>query len=493
MGAAVVNVQQFSLFGYPTGQNLAFMPTVGNRLVAIFQHSYSGCPPSVSDPDNGVWEFHGTQYNYGGDYVIEVFSVVVAVASQPQITFAGNCGSAPLGGIFELSGIDTVAPYLGENGRQNSTINLTSGTVAVSAGDILIGLTRSRGGSPGPYTPTNGTVIDINGANAALSHKVVTVSNNDQLSMDGGNGLSDYGMYGPDVVVAAFRAASAGGTPQAITASVAISSMNPRPATRAVGGISRTLSAVTRTWTFPAATATVGAAAAQSRTPSPATVTRAARTPTITMGGISRTSTAATAARVTRTPTFVGGAITASPLRAISVMAVRSPSISTSTPPDQTIRGPLMWIRYKDTEAGAYTEVEVRPRPTAVDYPDRRSYKIQPTEDGANVVQRPLRDSRPRRWIWKDYNNRIPAYVSLWALLETLEYRYRVNNGLWPLVEIWEGETGTGGFDDLNGNGTKKYTVVKLLQVQRKVRDDGAAYGESTIEFVIEDPTYSDF
>jgi hypothetical protein len=156
----------------------------------------------------------------------------------------------------------------------------------------------------------------------------------------------------------------------------------------------------------------------------------------------------------------------------------------------------MFWIRYKATPAGAYTEVPLMPDPTEVEYPEKRAMTVATTQDGATVVQRPLRDTRIRKWIWKGYRDSdlLAVYRNQWALLQALEYRTRLEGALHPLVEIWEDTVPEGGF----ARGTaeaKVWTVVKLLRVQRTPKKGGGpvTYEDSTIEFVIEDSSYTGF
>jgi hypothetical protein len=151
-------------------------------------------------------------------------------------------------------------------------------------------------------------------------------------------------------------------------------------------------------------------------------------------------------------------------------------------------------IRYKDTENGAYTEHILFPHPTDVEYPERRLFKVRPSKDGANVIQRPLADPRPRQWIWVGYRDSIATYNNQWAFLRTMEYRHRVQNGLYPYVEIWEDEHGENGFGETDG-GNKKWTRVKFVKVDRTARKGGGriVWESSIVEFVIEDEAYEGF
>lgn len=147
------------------------------------------------------------------------------------------------------------------------------------------------------------------------------------------------------------------------------------------------------------------------------------------------------------------------------------------------------WIRFKDTEFGAYTTLTLFPGPTEVEYPERRAMKTTGTQDGATVVQRPLRDTRPRRWIWKNYPPSLVGFEAQWQTLLSLEYATRLEAGKYALIEIWEDVVPEGGFNRVDGSSNKIWTKVKFLRVDRTPRRGGGpvTYDDSYIEFVIED------
>jgi len=158
----------------------------------------------------------------------------------------------------------------------------------------------------------------------------------------------------------------------------------------------------------------------------------------------------------------------------------------------------MFWIRYKERNTqGQIVDVEItlHPGPTEIEYPERRLYKTHTTQDGATIIQRPLRDNRTRQWVWKGYPPMIPTYENQWKVLEALEYRYRIEHDLPGYVEVWEDISGVGGFDRLDGSGNRIYTKVKFIQVNRTPRKGGGfiTYDESSIEFVVEDTNYTAF
>lgn len=143
-------------------------------------------------------------------------------------------------------------------------------------------------------------------------------------------------------------------------------------------------------------------------------------------------------------------------------------------------------VRYKDEQGNNVTRV-LTPGPTETEYPDRRLFTSRQTQDGNVVIQRPLRDPRPRKWSWKGYRAYMPQYQALWELLVQLEYRYRVQHNLEPLIEIRDTTTGEGGFEE--------FTRVKVIQVTRNTRPGGGfvTYESTDMEFVIVDDRYKGF
>lgn len=163
-------------------------------------------------------------------------------------------------------------------------------------------------------------------------------------------------------------------------------------------------------------------------------------------------------------------------------------------------------LRYSTDAAPGSTFVilTLSPNPTEVEYPDTREFNARITQDSAVIIQRPLNDSRTRKWSWKNYRRSISAYESQWQILLTLEARQRDLDGKAPIVELWENVTEEGGLGELTDANPPDltepstnivWTKVKLLQVHRRARSGGGVvtYDDSTIEFIIADPTWENF
>jgi hypothetical protein len=153
------------------------------------------------------------------------------------------------------------------------------------------------------------------------------------------------------------------------------------------------------------------------------------------------------------------------------------------------------WVRYKATVGGAYTTMTLFPGPSEIDYPERRIMTVLEPADGGPVIQRPIRDTRTRRWTWTDFDPTIPTYENQWATLKQLEFLSRLENNLYPYVEVWEDVVDDAGFGRLDGGGAKIWTVVRFLKVDRTVRKGRGrlAYDQSYIEFVIDDVNWTGF
>ena len=156
------------------------------------------------------------------------------------------------------------------------------------------------------------------------------------------------------------------------------------------------------------------------------------------------------------------------------------------------------------TEDSTPTVLVLSPGPTEVDYPDYENLTTKQTQDHAVVIQRPIHDSRERKWIWKRYRPAAGNYETQWVTLLSLQARRRHQNAEDPVVEIWEDETvGENGFDltddgeppDLVTYTNIVWTQVKFIRVYRKSQKGGGPiiYDDSIMEFIVVDPAWENF
>jgi len=150
------------------------------------------------------------------------------------------------------------------------------------------------------------------------------------------------------------------------------------------------------------------------------------------------------------------------------------------------------YIKY--TDASGTHETELNPYPSDVDYPEADALSVQTSEDGTPIFQRPVRDGRVRKWIFGGWGKSSEPYATQWALLQSLTGKNRGIAGLERHVYIWEDVSGVGGFDRTDGSGNKVYTRIKIAQANRVPRNGGGPLRyDSTLEFYIDDPSYTAF
>ena len=153
-----------------------------------------------------------------------------------------------------------------------------------------------------------------------------------------------------------------------------------------------------------------------------------------------------------------------------------------------------MPFRINHTRTDVTDPLELTPGPTEVEYPDFRLYNARQTQDSSLIIQRPLNDPRPRKWIWKNYRQSVPNYESQFDDLKLLEARQLDADGYSPIIQVWENESDEGGIGG-GTEGSPTWVDAKILQVHRRTRKGGGivVYDETWIEFIIVDSTWEEF
>lgn len=144
------------------------------------------------------------------------------------------------------------------------------------------------------------------------------------------------------------------------------------------------------------------------------------------------------------------------------------------------------------------TITQLSPAPTWVDYPERFVNTVRFSKDGAPVVQAPLKDSRPRTWIWKRYRSSVPHFDTLYNLLLNYQYKLRQATGQSPWVYVRDTESGNLTFRTQNGNTfteNASWVRVKVIQVTKNLAQQGgpAVWEDTKFVWVIDDPTWNLF
>lgn len=140
------------------------------------------------------------------------------------------------------------------------------------------------------------------------------------------------------------------------------------------------------------------------------------------------------------------------------------------------------------------------PQPTYVDYPDRFTNEIRTSKDGYTIVQAPIKDTRPRSWIWKRYRSSVPKYDNLWN--QIFNYQYRVRQNAIPAKSPWVyvKDTESGNLTFRQWNGTKwiefeTWVRVKVTQVTQNVAQQGGptVWEDTKLTFIIDDNSWNNF
>jgi len=140
------------------------------------------------------------------------------------------------------------------------------------------------------------------------------------------------------------------------------------------------------------------------------------------------------------------------------------------------------------------------PGPSLVEYPERFTNDVRYSKDGNPIIQAPLKDGRPRSWIWKRYRNTVPKYSTLYNQL--LNYQYHLRQLATPPKSPWvyvrDTETNNLSFRQWNGTTWTEINTwvrVKVIMVTQQVGEGGgpAVYDTTTFTFVIDDPAWNGF
>src|ERR1041385_1492730 len=97
------------------------------------------------------------------------------------------------------------------------------------------------------------------------------------------------------------------------------------------------------------------------------------------------------------------------------------------------------------------TIITLSPGPTWISYPDHFYNTVKTSKDGNAIVQVPVKDARPRRWVWSNYRSSVPKYNDLFQQIINFHYKFRQNQGKSPWVYIRDTESLNLGYINLSG------------------------------------------
>ncbi len=109
---------------------LASGATTGRLLVVVAFHTYTGCPPSISDTLGSSFTKRLTITSAMNDTDLHIWTAPVASTGANTITLTCGCGLFQRLSAYELSGHDSTTPYGGQAGPTANTTNpVKSGSV----------------------------------------------------------------------------------------------------------------------------------------------------------------------------------------------------------------------------------------------------------------------------------------------------------------------------------------------------------------------------
>jgi len=140
------------------------------------------------------------------------------------------------------------------------------------------------------------------------------------------------------------------------------------------------------------------------------------------------------------------------------------------------------------------------PAPTYVEYPDRFDHTIKDSQDGNPVIQAPLVDNRPRRWIWTRYRPDTRQYSTTFDKLWNLHWKLRLEATPAKSEWVYLKEDVTGNLDKRVWNAGQwehqnDFVRVKVVDVTQNVAREGGTvkYDETVLEFLIDDSAWTNF
>lgn len=139
-------------------------------------------------------------------------------------------------------------------------------------------------------------------------------------------------------------------------------------------------------------------------------------------------------------------------------------------------------------------------QPTYVIYPDKFDNVVRTSKDGSIIIQTPSKDSRTRKWVWRNYKTQVPKYNALFSQILQFQYKLRISQSpaKSPWVYVQDTESLNLGIRTFNGTiwvESFPFLRAKVVQVTQNIAPQAGypTYSDTIMEFYIDDPTYTNF
>lgn len=149
MGATYVQEASTDYGTYYDGSTWSFGSdvTAGNHIAVLMFHSYSGCPPSLSDNQGNSYTARGA--NPGTPVgLFRIFTAPVGSTGPCTITMHCACGYVRLFVAVEVSGLDDADLFEAQNTATDASSTYETGSITpASDGAFLIAMWHKAGGT----------------------------------------------------------------------------------------------------------------------------------------------------------------------------------------------------------------------------------------------------------------------------------------------------------------------------------------------------------
>jgi len=170
----VQTVDGYNSGGYSSGQTFAFPgnTVAGNAITVILEHSYVGCPPSLTDTQSNTYTSKGTQPSPASGIYLWVFTAVAGSSAACTITVTFSCGVVRTFFAAEVSGLQA-DPYDVEATLGDTTSPYGTGGMTTTAnGDYIMAMWNKSGSTLGASSVSSPLSFVTNGTGYATADGV---------------------------------------------------------------------------------------------------------------------------------------------------------------------------------------------------------------------------------------------------------------------------------------------------------------------------------
>lgn len=111
--------------------------TVGNTIIVVGTHSYTGCTPTCADSLGNTYTARGSKPRPTGGQDFIIFTAPVTTGGSCTVTLTYACGNMKIAGILEYSGINS-SPYDTQAVNRSTANDATTGSMTTATDNELV-------------------------------------------------------------------------------------------------------------------------------------------------------------------------------------------------------------------------------------------------------------------------------------------------------------------------------------------------------------------